>query len=164
MNPLHEIIRRHIIEEGDCWVWTGALQPCGSVPTMKYQGKTGSVRRFIMLDQGFRLCKRWATYSCGNPMCVNPEHTICAERKTVQLRTAAEQKHQSHPVRIKRLTDSLRKHAKLTAELAMWVRESDTPNVEIAWCLGVNKTTIGAIKRNKIWKDYTPNPFAGLGA
>ena len=161
MNELIERIRKHIVEEGDCWNWTGALQSCGTVPTMNYKRKVGAVRRFILLEQGVDLSKRLATYTCGNPLCVNPEHVVPATRRAVQARNAKELGYLSNPVRRKKLSDNARKRAKLTPELARQVREAEGTQDEIAEQFGISQATVSVIKRGKTWKDYS-NPFAGL--
>lgn len=161
MNDLITQIRKHIVEEGDCWNWTGALQSTGTVPTMNYKRKVGAVRRFILMEQGVDLSKRLATYTCGNPMCVNPEHVAPATRRAVQVRSAKELGYQANPVRRKKLADNARKRAKLTPELARQVREADGTQDQIAEQFGISQATVSVIKRGKTWKDYS-NPFAGL--
>jgi predicted XRE-type DNA-binding protein len=160
---LIEQIRKHVVEEGDCWNWTGALQGCGTVPTMNYKRKVGAVRRFILQEQGVDLDKgkRLATYTCGNTMCVNPEHTAPATRRAVQRRTTEELGHQKSLLRRKKLADNARKRAKLNPELARQVREADGTQDEIAERFGISQATVSAIKRGVTWKDYN-NPFAGL--
>lgn len=158
---LIEQIRKHIVEEGDCWNWTGAVQTCGSVPTMNYKRKVGAVRRFILEEQGVDLSKRLATYTCGNPLCVNPEHVAPATRRAVQRRTTEEQGHQQGLLRRKKLADNARKRAKLNPELARQVREADGTQDQIAERFGISQATVSVIKRGVTWKDYS-NPFAGL--
>jgi predicted XRE-type DNA-binding protein len=158
---LIEQIRKHVVEEGDCWNWTGAMQTSGTVPTMNYKRKVGAVRRFILQEQGVDLSKRLATYTCGNPLCVNPEHVSPATRRAVQRRTTEEQGHQKSLLRRKKLADNARKRAKLNPELARQVREADGTQDEIAARFGVSQATVSVIKRGVTWKDYN-NPFAGL--
>lgn len=159
---LIEQIRKRVVEEGDCWNWTGALQACGSVPTMQYQGKVGAVRRFILLEQGVNLSKRLATYTCGNPFCVNPEHVAPATRRAVQRRTTAEVGYQSTLLYRKKLSDSARTRAKLTTELAGQVRDAEGSQSAIAARFGISQSVVSSIKRGKTWRNYN-GPFAGLG-
>jgi predicted XRE-type DNA-binding protein len=164
---LVETIQKHIVEEGECWNWTGAMQACGTTPTMRWQGQTGSVRRFILIERSPNQRNRsilLATYTCGNPKCVHPEHTGWAARRSVQNRTAAEQQYHSDVIRCKKLADSARKHAKLTMEIADQVREAEGPQHQIAERFGISQATVSRLKRNEIWKTYGGNPFAGLGA
>lgn len=160
---LIDTIKKHVVEEGDCWNWTGALQSCGSVPTMRWHGRVGAVRRFILLDRGVDLGKRLATYTCGNAECVNPEHIAPATRQRVQVRTVGESRYTSNPMRRKRLADKARLHSKLTLEQALAIRQADGKQDDIAARFGVSQATVSVIKRGVTWQDYT-NPFARLAA
>lgn len=161
---LIETIQKHIVEEGECWNWTGAMQACGTTPTMRWFGDTGSVRRFVLLERGPNQPAMLATYNCGNPECVRPEHTSWALRRTVQQRTTDELGYQGDLVRRKKLAEAARKNAKLTMELADQVREAEGVQHEIAARFGISQATVSRLKRNEIWKTYGGNPFAGLGA
>lgn len=164
MNALIARIYKHVEEEGECWNWTGALQSCGATPTMRWQGKIGAVRRFILLERGPKTKGMLATYSCGNPMCVHPEHLVWAKRKTVQQRTTTEHGHQNDILRCKKLADKARANGKLTLELAAAVREAEGVQHEIAARFNVSQATVSAIKTGRTWRAYGANPFAGLGA
>jgi len=162
---LIERITTHVIEDGECWNWTGALQTCGATPVMRWQGNTQAVRRLILLEQGPAPSgKLLATYTCGNPMCVHPDHVAWAKRKVVQQRTTREQGHQRDMLRCKKLADNARQRAKLTLELAQQVREAEGNQYEIAARFGISQATVSSIKLGKTWRSYTGNPFAGLGA
>lgn len=162
MNLLY-LIKKHVVEEGDCWNWTGALQTCGSVPTMRWQGKTGGVRRFVLLAKGVNLDKRLATYTCGNAACVNPEHLAPTTRKRVQVRTVTESSYTSNPMRRKRVSDKARLRSKLTLDQALAIREAEGTQDDIAARFGISQATVSVIKRGVTWQDYT-NPFARLTA
>lgn len=167
MSRLIDTIKKHVVEEGDCWNWTGALQSPGVTPTMRWNGKVGSVRRFILLERDGKTPNaqpHLATYSCSNPMCVHPEHTTWALRRTVQRRTTREQRHQSDIVRCKKLADKARTRAKLTPELAAAVREAEGVQHEIAVRFGISQATVSAIKTGRTWRTYGATPFSGLGA
>lgn len=162
MSRLIDTITKHVVEDGDCWNWTGAMQTCGATPTMRWQGKTGAVRRFILLERGPNQPTMVGTYTCGNPLCVKPEHTTWAIRRTVQRRTTAEQGHQNNVLRNKKVADKARQHSKLTHEQALAVREAEGNQYEIAARFGVSQATVSAIKLGKTWRSYAGNPFAGL--
>lgn len=164
MNELIARIYTHVVEEGECWNWTGAMQTCGVSPVMRWKGKTNSVRRLIMLERGPNQPSMLATYTCTNPLCVHPEHVAWAIRRTIQRRTTAEQGHQSDLLRCKKLADKARAKAKLTLELAAAVREAEGVQHEIAARFGISQATVSAIKTGKTWRTYGANPFAGLGA
>ena len=161
---LIDTIKKHIVEDGECWNWVGALQACGATPTMRWNGKIGSVRRFLMLERGVNQPAMVATYRCGNEKCVHPEHATWAVRRTVQRRTVAETGYHIDVVRCKKLADSARKNAKLTMDVADQVRGAEGPQHEIAKRFGISQATVSRLKRNTIWKTYGGNPLAGLGA
>lgn len=164
MSELIERIRSRIVEEGDCWNWTGAMQSCGVSPVMNWKRKIGSVRRFILYERGGNQPRLIATYNCGNPMCVNPEHTVWTTRGKVQRRTTVEQSYQNNVIRRKKLSDKARAKGKLTLELATEIRTLDGNQHQIAAQYGISQATVSAIKRGKTWQSYGGNPFAGLGA
>lgn len=164
MSELILRIQGHVVEDGECWNWTGAMQSCGVTPTMNYKRKVGPVRRFILLERGVNQPGLLATYTCGNPLCVNPEHTAWAKRKTVQQRTTQEQGHQNKASRNKKISDKARQNGKLTHEQALAVREAEGNQYEIAARFGISQATVSAIKLGKTWRSYAGNPFAGLGA
>jgi hypothetical protein len=165
MNPLIERIYKHVEEDGECWNWTGALQACGASPVMRWQGKTASVRRLIMLDKTqSRIRKNWlASYRCGNPMCVHPEHMGWTFRGPIQRRTTDEQQYHIDVMRCKKLSDKARAKGKLTLELATEIRMAEGNQRQIAAQYGVSQATVSAIKIGKTWRNYS-SPFAGLGA
>ena len=167
MTTLLEAITKHVIEDGDCWNWIGALQSCGATPTMRWQGTTGSVRRFVLLANGQppnNSRKTLATYTCGNPKCVNPEHLAWAGRKAVQIRTNRERTPEAGLLRSKKIAEANRRHAKLTLEKAHQVREAEGTQRAIAKAFGISPATVSSIKTGKTWRTYTSNPFTGLGA
>lgn len=162
--PLIDTIKKHIVEEGDCWNWIGALQASGSTPMMNYNGRVGGVRRFILLERGPNQPGMLGTYTCSNPMCVNPDHVAWAVRRTVQRRTTEELGYQQDVMRCKKLSDKARAKGKLTKELVEAIREADGPQHKIGKVFGISQATVSKIKRGAMWKTYGGNPFAGLGA
>ena len=165
MSELILRITTHVMEDGECWSWTGALQSCGATPVMRWKGQTHAVRRLILVERGpIPRNKMLATYTCGNPLCVHPDHTAWALRKTVQLRTKQERGHLSKATRNKKIADKARQNGKLTLELAEQVRQAEGNQYEIAARFGVSQATVSSIKLGKTWRAYEANPFAGLGA
>lgn len=161
MNKLLARIRKMVVEIGDCWEWQGALQHKSPVPTMNYGGSVKPVRRHIAEASGAVLAGKLATYSCGNQLCVNPDHVIVVTRRRLQQRTAKELKPQSNPMRIKKLSDIARARGKLTPELAQAIRDAEGTQRDIAARFGISQATVSVIKRGKTWRDYT-NPFTQL--
>jgi hypothetical protein len=107
------------------------------------------------------LQNRLATHSCGNQMCVNPDHVVLITRKRLQVRIAKETRHQVSALRRKRLSDKARKRSKLTLEVALQIRDAEGTQRQIAAQFGVSQATVSAIKLGKTWRDYN-NPFSQL--
>jgi hypothetical protein len=155
----------------DCWNWRGATQSGGNanVPVLNWRGRVNSVRRLIVMEryagEAANLLqgrKRVATYSCGNPACVNPEHTILSSRKAVQNRTAEQTSQLESSMRGRKTAAFARKtYAVLDAHKAEEIRLDDRPQKRIAADYGVSQATVSSIKRGKTWKTYD-NPFLGL--
>lgn len=155
----------------DCWNWKGATQSGGNanVPVLNWRGRVNSVRRLVVMErytgEAANLLqgrKRVATYSCGNPACVNPEHTILASRKAVQNRTAGQVTQLESSMRGRKASAFARKtYAVLDAHKAEQIRLDERPQKAIAADYGVSQATVSSIKRGKTWKTYD-NPFLGL--
>jgi hypothetical protein len=161
VNKLLTRIRALIEEDGECWTWQGALQTTSPVPTMNFNGKVSSVRRHILEAKGVEANGRLATYSCGNQLCVNPDHVILITRKKLQQRTAKTLNYQINPLRRKRISEKARQHAKITNEIANQIREASGTQRQIAAQFGVSQATVSVIRRGLTWQDYN-NPFVQL--
>tara|TARA_R110002126_G_scaffold267214_2_gene410630 strand:+ start:232 stop:735 length:504 start_codon:yes stop_codon:yes gene_type:complete len=160
MNLINYVKKRSE-EIGDCWEWTGALQQCGTTPTMRYQQQTISVRRLLLMGQGLDVAGKVATSSCGNKLCVNPDHLELITRKRLTKRIAANFANSISLMRKAHISISMRQRSKLTAALADEIRQSDGKQRDIAKRYGVSQTTVNGIKNGRTWRDYL-NPFAQL--
>jgi hypothetical protein len=161
MTRLLERVKAKVIEVGDCWEWQGAMQSRSPVPTMNFEGKVKPVRRHLAEAMDLPVQGKLATYKCGNPLCVHPDHLMVITRKKLQQRIAKEFKHHSNPLRLKKLSDRARAHSKLTVELAQAIRDAEGKQRDIAAQFGVTQATVSVIKRGVTWRDYT-NPFTQL--
>lgn len=158
---LIERVRARVEEIGDCWEWTGALQVCGSTPTMRHDGRAGAVRRFLAVEMGMNVTNKLATAKCDNPLCVCPDHIIVVSRKQLQQRLAKATRYQTNPLRMKRLSDKARAHSKLNPEIVQQIRDAEGKQRDIARAFGISQAAVSQIKRGRTWRDYT-NPFAQL--
>lgn len=62
---------------GVCWTWTGMTQ--GHTPMMKYEGRIQTTRRVLLLVVHGELPVRVnVKQPCGDPVCVNPNHSVIA--------------------------------------------------------------------------------------
>lgn len=124
------------------------------------------VRRAVKFTEGARIFGRQhqARTSCGNKLCVNPEHIIMFAHKG--SRGSQRNKHDRTPDQLARITLAARKYkAKLTWEQVNEIRASSETGPVLALRYGVCKATINYIKSYRIWKTgqaENANPFAAL--
>jgi IS1 family transposase len=159
-----ESLQARTIEEGDCWLWQGY---CGNkTPQVMYhtQGKRKmySVRRLIReLQTGRAQADGHYTNSCGNHLCVSPNHVLY---KTVKNHLRDMAKGRTHtPVtsfkkRQVRIDLGL---TKLDMKKAEEIRASNLKLRELADEYKVNISMIKRIRNNKAWKPLS-SPFSGL--
>lgn len=174
-KTLLDAIHAHAVIDIDsgCWNWKGAVQNKAGdpVPVLNWRGSVNSVRRLILLERFtaelgnlLKGRKKVATYSCGNPSCVNPDHTILSSRKSVQKRTAQAQTWRFDPMLQRKRSEFAReKFGKLDEAKAEAIRLDTRAQSQIAIDYGVSQATVSSIKRGRTWKTYdNTNPFRGL--
>ena len=160
---LIEKIQRHVTIEGDCWEWHGCMQ--GSIPMMKHDGKVANVRRLVLIDRGVPMTGFIATYTCGNPACVNPEHTARSTRTRMNRLIMADMNAATNTLRIKRIAEVKRRtDAKLSQADVDQIRASDDRYEDLAARFGVSKSLIGRVRRGEVWRTFSASPFSGLFA
>lgn len=76
--------------DGDCHVWNGGLHPQG-LPMIRYQGKMVLVSRLMKENQlNIKLSRdQRVKNTCGNKLCINPEHYDVIERHEKNWQTKA---------------------------------------------------------------------------
>lgn len=160
---LIEKIQHHVTIEGDCWEWRGCMN--GQIPIMKHDGKVANVRRLVLIDRGVPMNGFIATYTCGNPMCVNPEHTARSSRAQMNRRIMADMNTATNTLRIKRIAEVKRRtDAKLSLDDVEQIRASGDTHQHLAARFGISKSIIGRIKRGEMWRTFSACPFSGLFA
>lgn len=163
MMMLIEKIQRHVTMEGECWEWLGHMN--GSIPTMKHDGKVANVRRLVLIDRGVPMKGFIATYTCGNPKCVNPDHTARSSRAQMNRRIMSDMSSATNALRSKRIAEVKRRtDAKLSQDDVDQIRASSDTHQHLAACFGISKSIIGRIKRGEMWRTFSASPFAGLFA
>ena len=162
MSALIQNIQAFAIEEEcGCWRWIGATQNC-KTPMMRWDGKVSSVRRFVLTERGTHLKGYLAGTTCGNPLCVRPDHIVRTTRRQVSIQAAESMGAESRIWRRMNIAHAARLRGKLTMEIANAIREDDRPQRSIARDYGVTQHTIQSIKAGLIWREYASHPFAGL--
>ena len=132
---------------------------------MKHDGKVANVRRLVLIERGVPMKGYIATYTCGNPACVNPEHTGRSTRTQMNRRNMANMNTATNTLRVKRIAEIKRlTQAKLSQADVDQIKASDDRREDLSARFGVSKSLIGRIQRGEVWKTFSASPFSGLFA
>ena len=164
MTDLITRIQSHAIERDGCWIWHGATASTGNVPVIRYNNKSTAVRRAILIDRGASVEGYLATYTCGNPLCVNPDHVERVSRAKLQKRVAAKQSEGQKAMKGRNIAMAIRASSpriKRSMELAREIRAAEGTQREIAKRYGVGQPEVSAIRRGATWREYVRCPMTG---
>jgi hypothetical protein len=159
-----ESLRSRVIEVGDCWEWQGYIQN-NTPQVIGYpdgKKKMVSVRRMLReIITGQPQPDGHYGNTCGNPRCVNPDHTLWKS-------AAAHMRAMGRERKVSTVTaNKLRKFrveaglAKLDESKAQEIRLSSEPASVVAERFGVSKSWITKIRRGAAWRVLT-SPWQGL--
>lgn len=146
-----------------CWIWGGATTQMG-YPIIK-NGKRGCLfaRREAARLAGMTLERAEpVTTTCGNRLCLNPEHLQKSTTQAIAKAAALRGAYSTQP-RAKAIAERRRggAGAKLTMEQAREIRASQDSGPVLAERYGVNRSLINSIRRGEAWIDYDdPQAFA----
>jgi hypothetical protein len=167
IKGLTELIHSRSIEEGECWIWQGAMHSDGNPVMYVGQGVPNrSVRYMIALKMGIENLnkeRRLAVVhpSCGDRRCVNPKHISIMTRSMSMKQTAEKTGYGKQLARSKKLSDLARARSPLSIELVREIRSSPESGRAMARRLGVAQQTIAQIRANKTWADFS-SPYLQL--
>jgi hypothetical protein len=164
MEGTLEAIKANCIEEGNCWLWQGAMSH-GTTPIMRINGsrKLVPVRRFILQLKGAKVEGKKSYITCGNPKCVNPAHIKPMTGSQMLKRVAKQTGYAQRISRNAKIAAGKRKHSPITPELVAEIRSSPESGHAIARRLGFCQATVQAIRAHDTWKDYD-SPYLQLAA
>lgn len=148
-------------QEGDCIIWTGAVDSRG-VPIMRIapDRKLHSVRRVIATLAGMDVEGKLVSTKCDCQQCV--AHLVVLTRKKLQQRTAKRNPYAQSITRNKKISDKARTRlAKLTLEQVREMRASGLAPRAAATLYGVSQTAAYEILSHRTWREYS-SPWAGL--
>lgn len=155
-----DLIHSKCVEEGDCWLWQGALH-CGA-PVMRDGNRVVNVRRWIAEHvKGLAIEGKLASPHCGNGKCCAPEHVDVVTRRTVQRRTTKRTQFQQRVTRNEKVALAARARSPVDQAMVDAIRASDMPGRALADQLGLAHSTVQHIRSHRSWKNYR-SPFAGL--
>ena len=148
-------------EEGECHLWDG--YSTNKTPMVHQDGKMRAVRRVLLDLLGVEVRGKYLATSCGNPLCINPEHISQRTEKMHVMRMAknahkgaAAVRHQIGVLKWRRANP-----LKINEEIAAAIRADDRHPVEVAQHYGVSKSLVFKIRRGDMWRDNS-NPFIAL--
>lgn len=149
-------------EIGDCMEWGGYL--CSGVPNMTVNRRCRPVRRFLLelLGRPARPGSFVGT-TCGNPLCVNPEHII--ERSMFHhMRRASKLVDHNCPVRIAKLQKHAAVRGILSKDDVLKILNDPRCAREVAEEIGCSKSLVTRVRRGQAYRQVNAsvNPFAGL--
>lgn len=159
-----ESLQARIVEVGDCWEWQGYIQ--NNTPQVaSYPGgkkKMVSVRRLLReLVTGRVQPDGHYGNTCGNPRCVNPEHTIW-KGQLAHMRYMAKKRVVSNvtanKLRNYRVEAGL---VKIDQAKAEEIRSSPESGPVLAERYGVSRSWISKIKQGRAWRVLI-SPWQGL--
>lgn len=154
------VIHAKCTDEGDCWIWDGALH-CGH-PVVRHGGKVISVRRYIAKHiHGRAVDGKLASTTCANSQCCAPAHIALVPRRQLNRSVTKLTRHQSQLSRNHKLAMKKRALSTLTVDQVQQIRESDLPGRALAAQYGVVLYTVQRIRNGASWRDYS-SPFAQL--
>lgn len=133
--------------DADCMIWANKLQN-GTTPYMNFCGIVMNVRRLIRIAQGKedQPGRRYMS-SCGNPLCVSPDHLVVISRAELNKRSAAKR---NEVARGKKMSATMRKkYGKLTADQIIEMRAADGTLAKIAEKYGVHPSLASRIRRGE---------------
>ena len=157
-------LKARCIEVGDCWEWQGYLGNNTPQVVAYPDGKKKmvSVRRLLReLITGQPQPDGHYSNTCGNRLCVNPDHTIW-KSEAVHMKTMGRKRKVSavtaNKLRKYRVDNGL---AKLNEYKAQIIRLSPEPAPVLAERFGVSKSWINRIRRGAAWR-VLAGPWMGL--
>lgn len=145
------------VEEGECLIWQGfALH--GQFPQWRLFNICWPVRRLLwVMTRGPVLPRHQIGVTCGNPLCVHPDHLQSRTRSRAQKGKVLSVDRRA------RIAMARRAKSQLTMEMVREIRASTEPCTVLDKQYGLAKGYASRIRCGDVWAD-TSNPFAGLGA
>lgn len=152
-------IKAMIVEEGNCWLWTGSNT--GGRPAINMKQEDGSwrnenVRKVLFDELGKDTQGKYLIPQCGDKLCVNPSHIIMLTKREHLKRANAKI---STITRRLASANTLKQNHKVNQQIANEIRLSNLPRKELASIYGIARRTVDDICNGTTWRT---NFFTGL--
>lgn len=163
---LNKIMRRCAIcpECGKKTHWLGARNPSGVYP-IKIGPKSHSVRRVVYELSGGKLRDDGKLITtCDNHRCIDFEQLRQVTMRHI-VREAVRTGKLMNRATVAKIAATKRKtQSKITQEAARQIFLDTRPSPKVAAEYGISDSYVRAIRAGKSRRDFSPSPFAGLGA
>lgn len=167
MKLTDELIREYIPafqaryeEVGECWEWQAGISKATKVPIFCLKHTSVTARKFIMAANGHDTDGKYVVYTCGNRVCVNPDHLKVLTKKQHMVHMG---KHVGIGVTRSHKIAKAKRAAvgKITMEQAREIRASSATCKQLSEQYGLSPSRISVIKRGRGWSEMN-GFFTGL--
>lgn len=152
--------------ECGCMIWKAGCSTTRNhaLPTVRHpvNQRNMPARRVLLAAMGVNIRRKCATSSCGDPMCMAEAHAQAISRKELQVRNG--HKIQGNRVRNAKLAKAAQRQSQLTMELVREMRSSGMTATQAAKHYGMPFQGVARALAGRTFRDYSSDPFAGLGA
>lgn len=149
-------------EDMDHLIWHAST--CNGHPAMRMGDKTVLVRRAIWQElHGDIPAGKIIRVTCGDALCIAPNHMMLTDYSSLakSLGSAA----MAGPVRSAAIARAKQARAlAINHDIVREIRTSHLTGVALAKKHGISENLVSKVRLHKCWKEWTNNPFAGLGA
>lgn len=160
MRPdLIKKVHDRCIEEGDCWIWQGAVAGRSKKPCVNWGGTKYVSRVVYEAGHGPIPGDMVVSNRCHNVLCVSPTCQIMITNQRSRERAAARGAY-NNPARIRKLALAKRAKSWITDEMVAQIRAADTGTIAHKET-GVSLGHVKAIRRGTARVDYA-SPFSAM--
>lgn len=157
-------LRRYAVGECEQWRADATSEKRRRHPQTNCDGKPVLVRRALFeIETGRRITDAECVIpTCMNPYCIKPEHQRVISK--AQHQKSAAQRAAKSPTRAARVAATKRARGllKLTDQQVSEIRASEASGPELAAQMNCSVSMVSLIRLNKVRREYSGNPFAGL--
>lgn len=145
---LHDRLMAGIRVDGDCWMWTRAVDRDGYGRIAIEGGNRKVHRAAFALWVGSIKAEHSVCHRCDRPACINPDHLFLG----TQADNMRDMAHKGRRLGVKALFGERHGMAKLSNADVRAIRAATCTQAELARRFGVSAGTINMILRGKTWR------------